>query len=154
VLRIQFSFGTRRVRASAVSARRGSSPPNTGSRPSSRLAAVPSDRSQLEERYHDPDAGLSGKFTIGGDIIINRLGFGAMSITGPGTWGEPQDPPEALRVLKRLPEVGVNFIDTADSYGPFVSEELIAAALHPYEGLLIATKGGLVRPGVTQGEPT
>jgi pyridoxine 4-dehydrogenase len=100
------------------------------------------------------DAGLSGKFAIGGDIIINRLGFGAMSITGPGTWGEPQDPPEALRVLKRLPEVGVNFIDTADSYGPFVSEELIAAALHPYEGLLIATKGGLVRPGVTQGEST
>src|ERR1700739_3685542 len=108
------------------------------------------------------DASLSGKFTIGGDIIINRLGFGAMRITGPGVWGEPEDRPEALlllkrrpealRVLKRLPEVGVNFIDTADSYGPFVSEELIAEALHPYEGLLIATKGGLVRPGVTQCE--
>src|ERR1700739_2290541 len=98
------------------------------------------------------DAGLSGKFTIGGDIIINRLGFGAMRITGPGVWGEPEDPPQALPVLKRLARVGGNFIDTADSYGPFVSEELIAEALHPYEGLLIATKGGLVRPGVTEGE--
>jgi pyridoxine 4-dehydrogenase len=98
------------------------------------------------------DASLSGKFTIGGDIIINRLGFGAMRITGPGIWGEPEDRSEALRVLKHLPEVGVNFIDTADSYGPFVSEGLIAEALHPYEGLLIATKGGLVRPGVTEGE--
>ena len=98
------------------------------------------------------DAGLSGKFTIGGDIIVNRLGFGAMRITGSGIWGQPEDPPEALRVLKRLPEIGVNFIDTADSYGPFVSEGLIAEALHPYQGLLIATKGGLVRPGVTQGE--
>jgi aryl-alcohol dehydrogenase-like predicted oxidoreductase len=77
------------------------------------------------------DASLSGKFTIGGDIIINRLGFGAMRITGPGIWGEPEHRPEALRVLKRLPEVGVNFIDTADSYGPFVSEGLIAEALHP-----------------------
>ena len=85
------------------------------------------------------DAGLSGKFIIGGDITINRLGFGAMRITGPGIWGEPEDRPEALRVLRRLPEVGVNFIDTADSYGPFVSEELIAEALHPYQGLLIAT---------------
>src|ERR1700754_3237250 len=94
------------------------------------------------------DAGLSGKFTIGGDIIINRLGFGAMRITGPGIWGEPEDRPEALRVLKRLPEVGVNFIDTADSYGPFVSEDLIAEALYPYDGLLIATKGRKVRPGV------
>jgi pyridoxine 4-dehydrogenase len=97
------------------------------------------------------DASLSGKFTIS-NIIINRLGFGAMRITGPGIWGEPEDRREALRVLKRLLEIGVNFIDTADSYGPFVSEELIAKALHPYEGLLIATKGGLVRPGVTQGE--
>jgi aryl-alcohol dehydrogenase-like predicted oxidoreductase len=98
------------------------------------------------------DASLSGKFTIGGDITINRLGFGAMRITGPGIWGEPEDRPEAVRVLKRLPEMDVNFIDTADSYGPFVSEELIAEVLHPYEGLLIATKGGLVRPGVTEGE--
>jgi aryl-alcohol dehydrogenase-like predicted oxidoreductase len=94
------------------------------------------------------DASLSGQFTIGGDITINRLGFGAMRITGPGVWGEPEDRPEAVRVLERLPEIGVNFIDTADSYGPFVSEDLIAEALHPYEGLLIATKGGLVRPGI------
>jgi aryl-alcohol dehydrogenase-like predicted oxidoreductase len=98
------------------------------------------------------DASLSGKFTIGGDITVNRLGFGAMRLTGPDIWGEPEDRSEALRVLKRLPEIGVNFIDTADSYGPFVSEELIAEALHPYNGALIATKGGLVRPGVTQGE--
>jgi pyridoxine 4-dehydrogenase len=98
------------------------------------------------------DASLSGQFSIGGDIAINRLGFGAMRITGPGIWGEPEDRPEAIRVLKRLPELGVNFIDTADSYGPFVSEDLIAEALHPYEGLLIATKGGLVRPGITPGQ--
>jgi pyridoxine 4-dehydrogenase len=98
------------------------------------------------------DASLSGTFAIGNDITINRLGFGAMRITGPGIWGEPTDRPEALRVLKRLPEIGVNFIDTADSYGPFVSETLIAEALHPYDGLLIATKGGLVRPGIAQGQ--
>ena len=96
-----------------------------------------------------PDARLSGTFAIGGDLVVNRLGFGAMRITGPGIWGEPEDRPEALRVLKRLPELGIDFIDTADSYGPFVSEDLIAEALHPYEGLTIATKGGLVRPGVT-----
>ncbi|MGV6873248.1 aldo/keto reductase [Pseudochelatococcus sp. B33] len=94
------------------------------------------------------DASLSGQFAIGGDITVNRLGFGAMRITGPGIWGEPEDRPEAIRVLKRLPELGVNFIDTADSYGPFISEDLIAEALHPYDGLLIATKGGLVRPGI------
>lgn len=98
------------------------------------------------------DASVSGTFKIGGDITINRLGFGAMRITGPGIWGEPEDRDEAIGVLKRLPEIGVNFIDTADSYGPFVSEDLIAEALHPYEGLMIATKGGLVRPGRTDGE--
>jgi pyridoxine 4-dehydrogenase len=98
------------------------------------------------------DARLSGEFKIGADLTIHRLGFGAMRITGPCIWGEPQDRPEAIRVLKRLPGIGVNFIDTADSYGPFVSEDLIAEALHPYRGLLIATKGGLVRPGVTEGE--
>ncbi|WP_129792312.1 aldo/keto reductase [Sphingosinicella sp. CPCC 101087] len=97
------------------------------------------------------DAALSGQFAIGGDLTVNRLGFGAMRITGPGIWGEPEDRAEALRVLARLPGLGVNFIDTADSYGPFVSEELIADALHPYEGLAIATKGGLVRPGLTDG---
>ena len=92
------------------------------------------------------DAGQSGQFTLG-DRTITRLGFGAMRITGPGIWGEPTDRAEALRVLKRLPEVGVDFIDTADSYGPFVSEDLIAEALHPYDGLFIATKGGLTRTG-------
>jgi pyridoxine 4-dehydrogenase len=93
-------------------------------------------------------ATASGQFRIGGDIIVNRLGFGAMRITGAGIWGEPHDRAEAIRVLKRLPELGVNFIDTADSYGPFVSEDLIAEALAPYgKDLLVATKGGLTRHG-------
>lgn len=93
------------------------------------------------------NAALSGTFRIGGDIEINRLGFGAMRITGPGIWGEPADRAEAIRTLRRLPELGVNFIDTADSYGPNVSEELIREALHPYRGMLIATKAGLARTG-------
>ncbi len=93
------------------------------------------------------NTGLSGTFRIGGDIEISRLGFGAMRITGPGIWGEPADRAEAIRTLKRLPELGVNFIDTADSYGPNVSEELIKEALHPYSGMLIATKAGLARTG-------
>ena len=97
------------------------------------------------------DASLSGQFLIGGDLPVNRLGYGSMRLTGPGIWGEPEDRPEALRVLKRLPELGINFIDTADSYGPFVAEDLIAEALYPYDGLTIATKGGLVRPGVADG---
>ncbi|MFB0495200.1 pyridoxine 4-dehydrogenase [Mucilaginibacter sp. OAE612] len=87
-------------------------------------------------------------FTIGGDITINRLGYGAMRITGPGIWGPPKDKDESIRVLKRAIELGVNFIDTADSYGPNISEELIAKALHPYPAdLLIGTKGGLLRTG-------
>jgi pyridoxine 4-dehydrogenase len=94
-----------------------------------------------------PNAGASGRFTIGGDMPVTRLGFGAMRITGAGIWGEPKDRAEAIRVLKRLPELGIDFIDTADSYGPFISEDLIAEALHPYDGLLIATKGGLTRTG-------
>jgi aryl-alcohol dehydrogenase-like predicted oxidoreductase len=94
------------------------------------------------------DASASGTFTIGGDMTVNRLGFGAMRITGPGIWGEPQDPEEAIRVLRRVVELGINFVDTADSYGPEVSERLIAEALHPYpEGFVIATKAGLVRTG-------
>src|ERR1700694_3545594 len=94
------------------------------------------------------NAAASGTFTIGGDLTIHRLGFGAMRITGPGIWGDPRDPAEALAVLRRAVELGVNFIDTADSYGPFVSERLIAEALHPYpDDVVIATKGGLVRPG-------
>ncbi|MCU1457938.1 MAG: hypothetical protein JWL73_2030 [Actinomycetia bacterium] len=91
---------------------------------------------------------------IGGDLPVNRLGFGAMRITGPGIWGEPPDHDEAIRVLRRAVELGVNFIDTADSYGPFVSERLIAEALHPYpEDLVIATKGGLLRDGPDQWRP-
>ena len=85
---------------------------------------------------------------VGGDLTVRRLGFGAMRITGRGIWGEPPDAAEAIAVLRRAVELGVNFIDTADSYGPYVSERLIAEALHPYpDDLVIATKGGLVRPG-------
>jgi pyridoxine 4-dehydrogenase len=90
-------------------------------------------------------------YTIGGDLTVNRLGYGAMRITGPGIWGPPQDHDESIRVLKRAVELGINFIDTADSYGPNVSEELIAEALHPYpSGLVVATKGGLLRTGPNQ----
>jgi aryl-alcohol dehydrogenase-like predicted oxidoreductase len=89
----------------------------------------------------------AGTMTLGGDLTVNRLGLGAMRVTGDGIWGEPADPGVALRVLRRAVELGVNFIDTADSYGPAVSEHLIAGALHPYpRGLVIATKGGIVRP--------
>jgi aryl-alcohol dehydrogenase-like predicted oxidoreductase len=93
------------------------------------------------------NAASSGIFKIGGDIAVRRLGFGAMRITGKGVWDEPADRAACLDVLKRLPALGVDFIDTADSYGPEVSENLIREALHPYDGLLIATKGGLVRHG-------
>jgi aryl-alcohol dehydrogenase-like predicted oxidoreductase len=93
------------------------------------------------------DAAASGQFKIGGDIAINRLGFGAMRITGRGIWGEPEDSAAARDTLKALPHLGVNFIDTADSYGPSVSEALIGEVLYPYEGLSIATKGGLTRQG-------
>lgn len=89
----------------------------------------------------------AGSFTIGGDLVINRLGFGAMRITGAGIWGEPADREEAKRTLRRLPDLAINFIDTADSYGPFVSEDLIRETLAPYTGMLIATKGGLTRHG-------
>lgn len=92
------------------------------------------------------DAAKSGSFKIGGDISIHRLGFGAMRITGPGIWGPPEDPAEAILTLARLPELGVNFVDTAASYGPDVSEELIREVLHPYDGMLIATKAGFDRP--------
>jgi aryl-alcohol dehydrogenase-like predicted oxidoreductase len=93
-------------------------------------------------------AAAAGTITIGGDLTVNRLGFGAMRITGDGIWGEPKDPDEAKRVLRRAVELGVNFIDTADSYGPEASERLIGEALHPYpDDLVIATKGGLTRGG-------
>jgi pyridoxine 4-dehydrogenase len=94
-----------------------------------------------------PNAAASGSFRIGGELAVRRLGYGAMRVTGPGIWGEPTDRAEALRTLRRVPELGVDFIDTADSYGPDVSEKLIREALHPYMDLVIATKGGLERPG-------
>jgi aryl-alcohol dehydrogenase-like predicted oxidoreductase len=95
-----------------------------------------------------PDAALSGTFAIGGALTVHRLGFGAMRITGPGIWGPPTDLAEARRTLRRVPELGVNFIDTAESYGPYVSEELIGQELAPYEGgIVVATKGGFARTG-------
>ena len=98
-------------------------------------------------------AAAAGQFTIGGDLSVNRLGYGAMRVTGEGVWGEPADRVEALRTLSHLPQLDVNFVDTADSYGPYVSEELLREALHPYEGMVIATKGGLVRHGPTIWKP-
>lgn len=96
----------------------------------------------------ETSAKASGTFKIDGDLEVNRLGFGAMRITGPGIWGPPEDPAEARRTLERVPELGINFIDTADSYGPSVSEELIAEVLAPYsQGMVIATKGGFARHG-------
>src|SRR3954451_1468783 len=89
----------------------------------------------------------SGTFRIGGELEVTRLCFGAMRITGDGIWGPPPDHERALAVLRRLPELGVDFIDTADSYGPYVSEDLIHEALHPYDGIAVATKGGLTRTG-------
>jgi pyridoxine 4-dehydrogenase len=96
-------------------------------------------------------AAKTGEFLLGNDLRVTRLGFGAMRITGNGIWGEPADRAETIRVLRRAVELGINFIDTADAYGPGVSEEIIAEALHPYaEGLVIATKGGFERPGPDQ----
>jgi aryl-alcohol dehydrogenase-like predicted oxidoreductase len=99
------------------------------------------------------DARKSGSFKIGGDTEVHRLGFGAMRLTGPGIWGPPVDRAEAILTLKRVPELRINFIDTADSYGPDVSEQLIREALYPYDGILIATKAGLRRPSPGQWEP-
>ncbi len=102
----------------------------------------------------DISAKMSGSFAIGGDLTVNRLGYGAMQLTGPGVWGEPRDPQEAVKVLVRALELGVTFIDTADSYGPFVSEMLIKKALHPYpKDLVIATKAGLTRSGPNDWRP-
>jgi aryl-alcohol dehydrogenase-like predicted oxidoreductase len=92
-------------------------------------------------------AGASGTFTFGGDLTVNRLGFGAMRLTAKGVWGPPDDRDECVRVLRRAVELGVNFIDTADSYGPYFSEEIIREALYPYDGLVVATKAGLLRTG-------
>ena len=102
-----------------------------------------------------PTAAAAGTIDVGGDLTVNRLGFGAMRITGPGIWGDPPSRDQAIATLRRVVELGVNFIDTADSYGPDVSEKLIAEALYPYpDDLVIATKGGLVRPARTAGTPT
>ncbi len=100
----------------------------------------------------NPSAAMGGTVRVG-DITVRRLGYGAMRLTGPGIWGDPPDRAEAKRVLRRAAELGVDFFDTADSYGPYVAEELIREALHPYDGLLIATKGGLVRTGPDQWKP-
>ena len=94
-----------------------------------------------------PDARRAGMFEVGGTISVARLGFGAMRVTGAGVWGEPADRAEAIRTLKRLPDLGVTFVDTADSYGPDISEELIGETLRPYGDMLVATKGGLTRTG-------
>src|SRR5579863_9278245 len=96
-------------------------------------------------------AAAAGTFTIGGDLTVNRIGYGAMRITGPGVWGPPANRDGAVATLRKAIELGVNLIDTADSYGPAVSEELIAEALYPYPAdLVIATKGGWERPGPNQ----
>jgi pyridoxine 4-dehydrogenase len=92
-------------------------------------------------------AAAAGTITLGGELTVNRMGFGAMRLTGKGIWGPPKHPEQAVRVLQRAVDLGVNFIDTADSYGPHIAEQLIAGALYPYPGLVIATKGGLERPG-------
>src|SRR5918999_6197822 len=121
--------------------------------------AVESVRSETEGRRMTdqdarPNAAATGTFRLGGDLLVNRLGFGAMRLTGRGIMGEPDDPEEARRVLRRAVELGVNLIDTADSYGPEVSERLIAEALHPYPSdLVIATKGGLARSGPGEWPP-
>ena len=95
----------------------------------------------------------SGSFALGGDLTVSRLGYGSMRITGKGIWGPPADPGTAKQVLRRAVELGVDFIDTADSYGPYVSEDLIREALHPYDGVVVATKGGLTRNGPDSWEP-
>jgi pyridoxine 4-dehydrogenase len=98
-------------------------------------------------------AAAAGTIDVGGDLTVNRMGFGAMRITGPGIWGDPPSRDQAIATLRRVVELGINFIDTADSYGPEVSETLIAEALHPYpDDLVIATKGGLIRPGPNRWE--
>src|SRR5437868_13854717 len=103
--------------------------------------------------YKKP-AARSGTFAIGGDLRVHRLGYGAMQLTGPGIWGAPADRAQAMAVLRRAVELGIDLIDTADSYGPYVSEELIREALHPYpKGLVIATKAGLTRPGPSRWVP-
>jgi pyridoxine 4-dehydrogenase len=107
-----------------------------------------------QTRTSDQPAAAGGSVDLGGELRVSRMAFGAMRLTGPGIWGEPTDRGEAVRVLRRAVELGVNFIDTADSYGPHVAEEIIAEALYPYpDGLILATKGGLERPGPDRWTP-
>lgn len=107
----------------------------------------------MDSHQSPPVVSAAGTFSIGGDLPVRRLGFGAMRITGPGIWGDPADRDGAIALLRRAVELGVDFIDTADSYGPFVSEDLIRQALHPYDGVVIATKGGLTRQGPDRWAP-
>jgi aryl-alcohol dehydrogenase-like predicted oxidoreductase len=108
----------------------------------------------MPDTHSSPTATASGRFAIGGDLNVVRLGYGSMQLTGSGVWGEPKDPDEAIRVLRRAVELGVTLIDTADSYGPFVAERLIKKALHPYpDDVVIATKAGFDRPGPSQWVP-
>jgi pyridoxine 4-dehydrogenase len=108
----------------------------------------------MAESTIERPATASGTFAIGGQLVVHRLGFGAMRITGPGIWGEPADRDQAIRVLRRAVDLGIDLIDTADAYGPYVSEELIRTALHPYpQHLVIATKAGLVRTGPDRWHP-
>ncbi|CAE6460401.1 unnamed protein product [Rhizoctonia solani] len=100
------------------------------------------------------NAAASGTYAVGGDLTVNRLGYGTMQLTGPGVWGDPKDPDEAVRVLRRAAELGVNFIDTADAYGPFTADLLLRKALHPYkDGIVIATKAGFTRSGPNVWKP-
>ena len=109
----------------------------------------------MTDRNATQDVASAGTFALGGDLPVNRLGYGAMRITGDGIWGEPDDPEEARAVLRRCVELGINLIDTADSYGPEVSERLIGETLAPYpDGMVLATKAGLVHPGLTTGGRT
>ena len=107
----------------------------------------------MTSEAHSPVAHASGTFALGGDLPVHRLGFGAMRITGRGIWGAPPDRAAAIALLRRAVELGVDFIDTADSYGPFVSEDLIREALYPYDGIVVATKGGLTRQGPDRWAP-
>jgi pyridoxine 4-dehydrogenase len=100
-----------------------------------------------------PRAALAGTMTLASDLTVRRLGYGTMQLTGPGVWGEPRDRRAAIRVLRRAVELGIDLIDTADAYGPFVAEEIVREALHPYDGVTVATKGGNVRTGPGEWHP-
>src|SRR6202521_2446643 len=118
------------------------------------MASLMAPRERARAGLAPAPAAAAGTLKLGGDLLVNRMGFGAMRITGAGIWGEPKDPAEARRVLRRAVEVGVNCAATADAYGPQSSERLISEALHPYPaGLIIAPKGGLVRPGPSEWAP-